>query len=105
MSRRLRMSLVLFLTASIAGSAVLAAPLSGSLPRQSAVTVPSPMSLVAQAWSFLSQLWFKNGSEADPNGAWAKNGSDVDPNGRPLPPPGSTPTGDNGAEVDPNGLH
>ena len=92
MSRWLRMTLVLLLTASIAGSAALAVPLSGAHPRRSANTSPTSMSLVAQVWRFLSERWLKNGSQADPDG-------------NPLPPPSSTTTGDNGSDVDPNGVH
>jgi len=92
MSRWLRMTLVLLLSASIAGSVVLAAPLSGAHPRRSADTSPISMSLVAQVWRFLSEHWLKNGSH-------------VDPSGNPLPPPSSTTTGDNGSQADPDGVH
>lgn len=104
MPRLLRMVIVLLLTTSLT-TAVLAAPLSGALPRRSAVTAPSSMRFLAQIWSLLSQLWPKNGSEADPNGAWIKNGSQVDPSGNPLPPSNSTTTGDNGSQMDPDGVH
>jgi hypothetical protein len=105
MPRLLRMTLVLLLTASITTTAVMASPLSGVQFRRSDITAPFPRNVVAQAWRFLYELWFKNGSDVDPDGVWAKNGSHVDPSGNPLPPADSTTTGDNGAQGDPNGLH
>jgi len=105
MPRLLRMTVVFLLTASLAATAVVAAPFSGGQPRRSAIASPTPMNLVAQVLRFLSELWFKNGAQGDPNGAWTKNGSQADPSGSPLPPPSATPTGDNGSQMDPNGLH
>jgi hypothetical protein len=115
------MAFVLLLAATLATSAVLAAPPQGAQPRRSAIVIPDATDFVSQLWWFLSRGWIKNGSEVDPSGSHfqAKNGGQADPDGHNLQtkngsmaePDGShlqtsppaTPNGDNGHQVDPNG--
>ncbi len=106
MPRLLRMALVLLLAATLATSAVLAAPPQGAQPRRSAIVIPDATDFVSQLWRFLSRGWIKNGSQVDPSGSslQTKNGSEMDPDGRHLQAPApATPNKDNGDQVDPNG--
>jgi hypothetical protein len=106
MPRLLRMALVLLLAATLATSAVLAAPPQGAHPRRSAIVIPDATDFVSQLWRFLTRSWTKNGNQVDPSGSslQTKNGSMIEPDGSHLQtPPPATPNGDNGSQVDPDG--
>lgn len=104
MSRLLRMIVVLVLAATLASPALLAAPLRSPQVRGGAVGAPVSLDFVGWLWSWVSSVWGKNGSQADPDGVQIKNGSMIEPDGNTLQSPApATANADNGHQVDPDG--
>lgn len=84
----LRRIAVLVLCLVLAGSGLLSAkPRAAGAPNSAAVSRGGSAGFWDTVWSFLVNVWTKNGSAGDPFGK----------------PPASTPDGDNGSASDPFG--
>src|SRR5262245_26372240 len=95
MPRLSRLALAFFLLIAVLAStsALAAGPLSGPVPRLSVAEASVATDAVIRLWSFLANLWSKNGCAVDPDGLCVKDNGSVMP-----------PAAKNGCSADPSGL-
>jgi hypothetical protein len=87
---------VLALCLVLAGSGLLSAkPRVAGAPDSAVMSKGVPVGFLDTVWSFLVNVWTRNGPGSDPDGR-PKNGSSPDPDGKPSSGQPSQPDGDNG---------